>query len=129
MLISFFNFIIPLITAQKYENKLINCFWDQCSIEDFQKEYKSREYSKIIILIQVISTIILKFIFLENITEQEKKAEIANVSPKRFTLFLYNIDKNTSSGDIIKFFEHDLNRKLRIIKKFSKSQFNFLNNE
>lgn len=111
--------IIFLIGSHFLKTKLLTCLWKQCPIDEFQKEYQSNNYTKYILLIQIICTIILKIYFLERISERERKATLSNISSKKFTIFLKKIDKKFNSGDLIQFFEHDLNKKVKIINEAS----------
>ena len=96
------------------EAEILKCLYSGCDMELFTSRYRTLNYSKISIFIQILATIIFKIIFIEIIAKNEKQVQLKNCTPSKFSLFLVDLDRSWKEADLKQFFETTFDK---IIKK------------
>lgn len=112
MLISLCSFLIVSLFLYKIEREIFLCMSRRCSVDEFRRIYQSGNYSRVMIFFQINFTLVIKFLFLDEIERKEKRSQKTNISPSKFTVILKKLNKEWTKKEIVRFFQNDLNVKI-----------------
>lgn len=111
-IISLCCFIIVSVFLYKIEKELFVCMYRRCSLAEFAAVYRSANYSRLMIFVQISFTLVMKFVFLDKIDRKEKNLQKLNLSPAKFTVILMNLSKKWTREHIRRFFIKGVNSHL-----------------